>query len=894
MAEKVQIPVEIQLLAKEIEVRLKTIQESVNGIAKASRSVRKLDFLSFTVGLNQGLELVRRVSDALLETVAPFREFETGLIAIGKTTNAAGQELAELGDEFRQLALSIPVSVDELQNIGVIAGQLGIRGTSNITRFTDTVAKLTRTTVLGGEEAATSLARIFNILGEDIQTVDRFADVIVTLGNNFAANEREIVSLTGEIARSASEFNLSSTNVAALSAALKALGQRTEGAGTQIGRSLRAIQAAITGGGSAFEELIRLTGLSGEELRKTFAEDSFKVFQLFIKGLNQSSGSLGATEKSLRLLGIEGERALKVIPALSEGFNEFERATNLANLAAEEGGAANEEFRRTLDSLDTIIIQIRNDIRDLGISFGQDLAPQLKDSLRFIRGLIVSYREFEKTLRGFGANFPKQIREQNDALTEQIDKVSELIRLRRDAEAAGASDRQLAILDKNIAAQEQLLDIELQRRRNLTQTARTVKDVEQTVSNAAKATKQLGTQIDLKQLKKDFKSIENIGKDLNRLTIFGLQDELEMRLNTLELARKEGLVNEKKFQEIRLGLERDAAEKIKKIRASITQDPIGGFILNDRQIRDQLEGLRSQIDIDLTGGATLAGVVNKTLQGAKGAVDLLAGGVAAFADTILPGLGQVAGQIFEVLAQGPEQVRAFIQEFVRAIPQIIENVILSIPVLIEELAKALPQIIERLAERAPEIISALVRAMPRVATALALQAPRIAIELTKALVKQLPRIASEFVKALIDELGNALGSIGDAFGGLGGGGGGLGGIFGGGGIGAAIGGGGGGVIGAIGGFFQDGGLVPAGFPNDSFLAGLTSGELVIDRTDTADLVDFLRREKNSGGIDNLSQRVAALESGSGGSRNLDLKLVLGEREFARLMVDLDRRGFRTA
>ena len=88
--------------------------------------------------------------------------------------------------------------------------------------------------------------------------------------------------------------------------------------------------------------------------------------------------------------------------------------------------------------------------------------------------------------------------------------------------------------------------------------------------------------------------------------------------------------------------------------------------------------------------------------------------------------------------------------------------------------------------------------------------------------------------------------------------------------------------------------MPPGFPNDTALSRLSSGELVVDRADTNLLQSFLRRERASGGIEELKRRLDRMEATEGGSRNLDLRVVLGEREFARTVLDIGRRGFRTA
>jgi hypothetical protein len=78
--------------------------------------------------------------------------------------------------------------------------------------------------------------------------------------------------------------------------------------------------------------------------------------------------------------------------------------------------------------------------------------------------------------------------------------------------------------------------------------------------------------------------------------------------------------------------------------------------------------------------------------------------------------------------------------------------------------------------------------------------------------------------------------------------------------------------------FAEGGLVPSGFPNDTFPARLTSGEQVIDRTDNKRLSRFLDSQENA----NQSPQV------------INLTLKVGESELAKVLLNLNRQGFRTA
>lgn len=99
--------------------------------------------------------------------------------------------------------------------------------------------------------------------------------------------------------------------------------------------------------------------------------------------------------------------------------------------------------------------------------------------------------------------------------------------------------------------------------------------------------------------------------------------------------------------------------------------------------------------------------------------------------------------------------------------------------------------------------------------------------------------------------------------------------------------GGGGVLGSIGKKFgfATGGVVPAGFPNDSYPASLTSGERVLSTDQTA---AFERL------IEMLSSPESPLGGGNGGGQALTVNLQVGEAQLARVMLNINRQGFRVA
>lgn len=270
----------------------------------------------------------------------------------------------------------------------------------------------------------------------------------------------------------------------------------------------------------------------------------------------------------------------------------------------------------------------------------------------------------------------------------------------------------------------------------------------------------------------------------------------------------------------------------------------------DKIIKEQVKAAE-EFRTKLIGvGTSLVGSIQQGAAGVTGALQ----GITSFAvDTLFPGFGALASSLLGFLAQGPEAVKAQIQAFIDNIPLIIDAIVASIPVVIEVLAA-----------NAPRIAIALSNQMPFVATNFAIE-----------LVKNIPNIAKGFIDGLIAEIGRLVTAIADGVKGA---------------IGQATGLGGGGILGkvinpvaSIGKKlkFADGGVIPGGFPNDTFPAQLTSGEGVVPNDTMRRLDQYLARADGGGG-------------GSSGGGTTIIKLVVGEQELANVLLNLNRQGLRTS
>lgn len=310
-------------------------------------------------------------------TAFAFSRYEKALIGVGKTTDISGDELNDFGKRIQSLSKEIPVATNELLKVSEIAGQLGVTGSDNLVNFTETIAKLTATTNLGSEEAATSLTRILNVTGESIDNIDELGSVIVELGNNFAANEREIVRMANELSRATAVFGVSSTQAAALSTALTAVGVRAELGGSVVGKAFREIDNAITEGGESMKRLSELTGITVDNLQKKFEKDSVGVFQSFVMGLQKIEQQGGSVAKTLEEFGLSGDEVNKVLPVLAKNSSIVGDALDSMNKELKNTNALNNEAEKAFDSVDAKFIKFKNTALNAAVNIGEKLAPSI-------------------------------------------------------------------------------------------------------------------------------------------------------------------------------------------------------------------------------------------------------------------------------------------------------------------------------------------------------------------------------------------------------------------------------------------------------------------------------------------------------------------------------------
>ena len=507
------VKMEIELDGKDALKTIKAIQDGFKETEKETKKVSK-EFsvfgdvfkaqLSAIVAIDFGNFLRQQFSAAIQGAI----DFEVGLVNVAKTANLSAGEVEVLAKNIDALAKDVPATTNELLEIATAAGQLGVTGTGNITKFADTIAKLGRVSDISGDEAATSLTRILNVTQENIGTIDTFASVIVSLGNNFAATESEIIAVTNEVARATAQFGVTSSEAAALSTALRAVGVRAEEAGGVLSKTFIAIGNSIDAGGKKLRELEEITGLTGDQIRKQFSENATLFFRNFVAGLDEVRRSGGNVNTTLASLGIEGIRVSKVIPVLASNISEFDRALALANAETKNATALQNEFEKAADTTASKLQIFKNTVAEITRDFVSNFTPATDNALEifteFLQKLTAGddVAKAKAEIKGLEATL-KDVSETTDAVNSVFGENSFLGRINR-SRADSRLERINALIDEQKEKLEALAPID---------PAAAIKDVE----------------AQIKSLDAELKNVDPILG-----SIFGSEEELEKRKANLQ------------------------------------------------------------------------------------------------------------------------------------------------------------------------------------------------------------------------------------------------------------------------------------------------------------------------------------------------------------------------
>ena len=281
---------------------------------------------------------------ALLGVTKAAIDFESSFAGVRKTVDLSEEGFKQLSTNLRNIAKEAPVSVNELNGIAELAGQLGISGVANLTKFTDTITKFTTATGIAGETAASNFARIANVMQEPIENIDRMGSVVAKLGDSSAATEGEILDFAERIAGAGKIAGLSTANVFAIGSAMASVGVEAEAGGTAVQKVLISMYQAASGSTSKIIDNTKEIGKNTDKLadmkkqlaiatqrQKEFGDktaESTKManaatIERYNREISQTNSTLGALNATQGKAAISGDSFAKVLGITNKQFQEL-------------------------------------------------------------------------------------------------------------------------------------------------------------------------------------------------------------------------------------------------------------------------------------------------------------------------------------------------------------------------------------------------------------------------------------------------------------------------------------------------------------------------------------------------------------------------------------------
>ncbi len=210
--------------------------------------------------------------------------WESAFTWVKKTTKATAKEFRALKSELIELTKEIPSTFEELSKIAELGWQMWVP-IDQLKVFTRAVANIATTTNLSIEQAATQFSRLHNILQEPLSSIEATASAVVDLGNNFAAQEDEILNFTLRIAGSWKVVWMTAADLAGMSTALTSVWIKAEMWGTAMSKAMLKMNWAVVEGKEALDWFAKVSWLSAEEFKKLWKNDSASAFTKFVEWL---------------------------------------------------------------------------------------------------------------------------------------------------------------------------------------------------------------------------------------------------------------------------------------------------------------------------------------------------------------------------------------------------------------------------------------------------------------------------------------------------------------------------------------------------------------------------------------------------------------------------------
>ena len=375
----------------------KTVGDNFRNVGNYSSGLDKLRSGLGALGIAFGIgTIVRDVTKTLTS-------FDEESANISKTLGVTIEEARLLSEQL--LKIDTRTSIEDLQKIAVIGGQLGI-AKNDIIGFTESIDKLNVALgdeFTGGAEEITSVVGGLRNVFSDIKSDDVSKDLLHignalnVLGAEGSATSPVMADFASRIGGIGIPLGLSTGQVLGLSATLQELNVNAERGGTAVGTILKKMANDTEG-------FSKLAGMSTKDFADLVNTDLMGAFTKVVEGTKQFKGNAVGLSGALDKLHLNGSGASEVFLKLADNTDLLRLRTDQGTKSLKEEASVLDEFGKKNETLqakfdklgkawDTYVLGINSAGNATGI-FGKSvdfLANNLGTIISVISKLAIGY-----------------------------------------------------------------------------------------------------------------------------------------------------------------------------------------------------------------------------------------------------------------------------------------------------------------------------------------------------------------------------------------------------------------------------------------------------------------------------------------------------------------------
>jgi len=320
-------------------------------------------------------------------------KFEDKMSDIAKTTGLSGKPLDDYGKSLLKMSADTRTSIEDLQKIGEIGGQLGVaeKDLLGFTEASNKFAVALGSDYGGGVEDAISQVGKIKGLFKDTRSLN-IADVINKSGS--------AINQLGAVGSGTSEnINDFILRIGALPDAIKPSLTNTAALGTFFEEM--GIDSQIASGGLSNFFLVagkniggfaQQMGITTKEAKNLLSTDPSKFATQFATSLNGLAPDKLATK--LDGLKIGSQETIKVLGALGAGTERLTKLQKVSAKAFEDGTSLTNEYNTKNNNTAANIAKAKNNIEAFAITLGTQLLPIISQVINELKPTVKLFTDW--------------------------------------------------------------------------------------------------------------------------------------------------------------------------------------------------------------------------------------------------------------------------------------------------------------------------------------------------------------------------------------------------------------------------------------------------------------------------------------------------------------------